>query len=65
MGHPDPYHPFLGDSMSEYRGWSLRAIGIIPFAHVVQRKQNIYIGMTAHVLFNILNLIPAMIFIFP
>jgi hypothetical protein len=36
-----------------------RALGIIPFAYVVQRKQNIYIGMIAHIIFNTLDVLTA------
>jgi uncharacterized protein len=40
-----------------------RAIGIIPFAYIVQRKQNIYIGMIAHVIFNTLDVITGVMLI--
>lgn len=40
-----------------------RAIGAIPFAFVVQRKQNIYIGMIAHILFNTLDVVMGLMLI--
>ena len=60
-----PIHTTLFGFFHTWTPWMVvtRAIGIIPFAYIVQRKQNIYIGMIAHVLFNILDLIPAAIFV--
>jgi len=60
-----PIHTTLFGLFHTWTPWMVvtRAIGIIPFAYIVQRKQNIYIGMIAHVFFNILDLIPAVIFI--
>jgi len=60
-----PIHTTLFGLFHTWTPWMVvtRAIGIIPFAYIVQRKQNIYIGMIAHVLFNILDLIPAVMFI--
>ena len=34
-----------------------REIGIIPFAYVVQRERNIYIGITAHIIVNTLDVL--------
>jgi hypothetical protein len=40
-----------------------RAIGAIPFVYVAQRKQNIYIGMIAHILFNTLDIVTGVLLI--
>lgn len=58
-------HTTLFGLFHTWQPWMVvtRAIGIIPFAYIVQRKKNIYIGMIAHVLFNILDLIPAVILV--
>lgn len=60
-----PIHTTLFGLFHTWTPWMVvtRAIGIIPFAYIVQRKQNIYNGMIAHVLFNILDLIPAVMFV--
>lgn len=61
-----PIHTTLFGLFHTWTPWMVvaRAIGIIPFAYVVQRKRNIYIGVIAHVLFNILDLIPAVMIVF-
>ena len=60
-----PIHTTLFGLFHTWTPWMVvtRAIGIIPFAYIVQRKQNIYIGVIAHVFFNILDLIPAVMFV--
>lgn len=60
-----PIHTALFGLFHTWTPWMVvtRAIGVIPFAYIIQRKQNIYIGMIAHVLFNILDLIPTIMFV--
>jgi uncharacterized protein len=54
-----PIHTILFGLFHVWTPWMTvaRAIGIIPFAYVVQRKQNIYIGMVAHIIFNTLDVL--------
>jgi len=40
-----------------------RTIGLIPLIYVTQKKQNIHIGMIAHILADTVDLIPGVIFI--
>jgi membrane protease YdiL (CAAX protease family) len=40
-----------------------RTIGLIPLIYVTQKKQNIYIGMIAHVLADTVDLLPGVMFI--
>ena len=56
-----PIHTTLFGLFHVWSPWMVvaRAIGIIPFAYIVQRKQNIYIGMIAHCFFNILDVLAA------
>lgn len=56
-----PIHTTLFGLFHVWTPWIVvaRAIGIIPFAYIVQRKQNIYIGMIAHCFFNILDVLTA------
>lgn len=60
-----PIHTTLFGLFHVWSPWLVvaRAIGIIPFAYVVQRKQNIYIGVIAHIFFNVLDLIPGFMLI--
>jgi uncharacterized protein len=54
-----PIHTTLFGLFHVWTPWMAvaRAIGIIPFAYIVQRKQNIYIGMIAHIIFNSLDVL--------
>jgi uncharacterized protein len=54
-----PIHTTLFGLFHVWTPWMavVRAIGIIPFAGIVQRKQNIYIGMIAHILLNTLDVL--------
>jgi membrane protease YdiL (CAAX protease family) len=54
-----PIHTALFALFHVWTPWMAvaRAIGAIPFALVVRRKQNIYIGMIAHMLFNTLDVV--------
>ena len=54
-----PIHTTLFGLFHVWTPWMAvaRAIGAIPFAFVVQRKQNLYIGMIAHILFNTLDVV--------
>ena len=56
-----PIHTTLFGLFHVWTPWMVvaRAIGIIPFAYIVQRKQNIYIGMIAHIIFNTLDVLTA------
>ena len=56
-----PIHTVLFGLFHVWTPWMVvaRAIGIIPFAYIVQRKQNIYIGMIAHIIFNTLDVLTA------
>jgi membrane protease YdiL (CAAX protease family) len=56
-----PIHTTLFGLFHVWTPWMViaRALGIIPFAYVVQRKQNIYIGMIAHIIFNTLDVLTA------
>jgi membrane protease YdiL (CAAX protease family) len=56
-----PIHTTLFALFHVWTPWMFvaRVIGIIPFAYIVQRKQNIYIGMIAHCFFNILDVLAA------
>ena len=56
-----PIHTTLFGLFHVWTPWMViaRAVGIIPFAYVVQRKQNIYIGMIAHIIFNTLDVLTA------
>lgn len=60
-----PIHTTLFGLFHVWTPWMVvaRAIGIIPFAYVVQRKQNIYIGMIAHCFFNILDVLTAVMLV--
>lgn len=60
-----PIHTTLFGLFHVWTPWMVvaRAIGIIPFAYVVQRKQNIYIGMIAHCFFNILDVFTAVMLV--
>ena len=40
-----------------------RAIGLLPFIYIAQKKQNIYIGMIVHILVNTLDVIAGVMFI--
>jgi uncharacterized protein len=40
-----------------------RSIGLLPFIYIAQKKQNIYIGMIAHILANTLDVIAGVMFI--
>jgi membrane protease YdiL (CAAX protease family) len=56
-----PLHTTLFALFHVWTPWMFvaRVIGIIPFAYVVQRKQNIYIGVIAHVFVNTLDVLTA------
>ena len=60
-----PIHTALFGLFHTWTPWMAvtRTIGIIPFAYIVQRTKNIYIGIIAHVLFNLVDLIPAVILV--
>ena len=56
-----PIHTTLFALFHIWTPWMVvaRAIGILPFAYIVRRKRNIYIGMIAHIIFNTLDVIMA------
>ncbi len=60
-----PIHTTLFGLFHVWTPWLVvaRAIGIIPFAYIVQRKQNIYIGMIAHIIFNTLDVLTSVMLI--
>lgn len=60
-----PIHTTLFGLFHVWTPWMVvaRAIGIIPFAYMVQRKQNIYIGMIAHIIFNTLDVLTSVMLI--
>ncbi len=60
-----PIHTTLFALFHIWTPWMVvaRAIGVIPFAFVAQRKQNIYIGMIAHILFNTLDVVDGVMLI--
>jgi membrane protease YdiL (CAAX protease family) len=60
-----PIHTTLFALFHVWTPWMAvaRAIGVIPFAFVVQRKRNIYIGMIAHILINTLDVLVGVMFI--
>jgi membrane protease YdiL (CAAX protease family) len=60
-----PIHSVLFAFFHVWTPWMVvaRAIGLLPFIHVAQKKQNIYIGMIAHILANTLDVIAGVMFI--
>lgn len=60
-----PLHTILFALFHFWTPWMVvaRAIGLIPFTYVAQRKRNIYIGMIAHVLANTLDVVTGLLFI--
>ena len=60
-----PIHTTLFGLFHVWTPWMAvaRAIGAIPFAYIVQRKQNIYIGMIAHIIFNTLDVLMGVLLI--
>ena len=60
-----PIHTTLFGLFHVWTPWMFvaRAIGAIPFVYVAQRKQNIYIGMIAHILFNTLDVVTGIILV--
>lgn len=60
-----PIHSVLFALFHVWTPWMVvaRAIGLLPFIYVAQKKQNIYIGMIAHILANTLDVVAGVIFI--
>jgi hypothetical protein len=60
-----PLHSVLFGFFHVWTPWMVvaRAIGLLPFIYVAQRKQNIYIGMIAHILANMMDVIAGVMFI--
>jgi membrane protease YdiL (CAAX protease family) len=60
-----PIHTTLFGLFHVWTPWMFvgRAIGAIPLVYVAQRKQNIYIGMIAHILFNTLDIVTGVLLI--
>jgi membrane protease YdiL (CAAX protease family) len=60
-----PIHTVMFALFHFWTPWMVvaRAIGLIPFAYVAQRKRNIYIGMIAHVLANTLDVVTGLLFV--
>ena len=61
-----PIHSVLFAFFHVWTPWMAvaRAIGLLPFIYVAQKKRNIYIGMIAHILANTLDVIAGVMFIF-
>jgi hypothetical protein len=60
-----PIHTTLFGLFHVWTPWMFvaRAIGAIPFVYVAQRKQNIYIGMIAHILFNTVDVVTGVLLV--
>jgi len=54
-----PIHTTLFGLFHVWTPWMAvaRAVGLAPFAYITQRKRNIYIGIIAHVLANVLDVV--------
>lgn len=60
-----PIHTTLFGLFHVWTPWMFvaRAIGAIPFVYAAQRKQNIYIGMIAHILFNTVDVVTGVLLV--
>jgi hypothetical protein len=60
-----PIHTVLFALFHVWTPWMVvaRAIGLLPFAYVAQKKRNIYIGMVAHMLGNLLDVVAGVAYI--
>ena len=60
-----PIHTVLFALFHVWTPWMVmaRAIGLLPLAYVAQKKQNIYIGMVAHMLANLLDVVAGVAYI--
>jgi membrane protease YdiL (CAAX protease family) len=60
-----PMHSILFALFHVWSPWMAvaRAVGLMPLVFVAQKKQNIYIGMIAHILVNSLDVLTGVMFI--
>ncbi|MBN2557972.1 MAG: CPBP family intramembrane metalloprotease [Clostridia bacterium] len=70
IAHLKGWAPVLNAVLfSAYHFWSpweviTRAVAVLPVSYVAYKKQNIYIGMVAHITLNTLSSLPLLLVIF-